>query len=88
MTSAPKRRWSFSLRTLFVVVTVVACFGGSVTKQVHDRERVLESLRSNPPMAGNAFILKIRPMPTPWTTPAVWIRPRAGAHFGQFRLAR
>jgi TRAP-type C4-dicarboxylate transport system permease small subunit len=28
MTPAPKRRWSFSLRTLFVVITVLACWLG------------------------------------------------------------
>ena len=31
--TAPRRRWSFSLRTLFVVVTVLACGGARIAQQ-------------------------------------------------------
>jgi hypothetical protein len=34
MTPAPKRRWSFSLRTLFVVVTAVSCCAGWAVYQM------------------------------------------------------
>lgn len=41
MTAAPKRRWlSFSLRTLFVVVTVVACWLGWNLYTVRERSRI------------------------------------------------
>jgi hypothetical protein len=43
VTPAPKRRWSFSLRTLFVVVTVFGIGCGwllSQVKLVHERERL------------------------------------------------
>ncbi len=41
MTHAPKRRWSYSLRTLFVVVTVFACLAGFGIREAlrrHDEE--------------------------------------------------
>ncbi len=42
MTPAPKRRWlRFSLRTLFVVVTVLGCWLGWDLKWVNDRQRAL-----------------------------------------------
>ena len=42
MTAAPKRRWfRFSLRTMFVVVTVVACWLGWNLHQVRQREKFL-----------------------------------------------
>jgi hypothetical protein len=41
MTPTPKRRWSFSLRVLFLVVTVVGIWLGWNLKQVRDRERML-----------------------------------------------
>jgi hypothetical protein len=48
MTTAPKRRWfRFSLRTLFVVVTVAALFLGWIgvsLKQARQRTDVLQSL--------------------------------------------
>ena len=37
MTTVSKRRWSFSLRTLFVVVTVFGCWLGWQVKTVRDR---------------------------------------------------
>jgi hypothetical protein len=41
MTSAPKRRWfRFSLRTLFVVVTVIACWLGWNVHVVRQRQAV------------------------------------------------
>ena len=44
MISAPNRRWlRFSLRTLFVVVTVIACWLGWNLHQVRERDRLLES---------------------------------------------
>jgi hypothetical protein len=49
MKPAPKRRWfQFSLRTLFVVVTVVALFSGWIgwrLNQARQRENLLQSLR-------------------------------------------
>ena len=39
MTPAPKRRWfAYSLRTLFVVVTVFGCWLGLELKFIHERE--------------------------------------------------
>jgi hypothetical protein len=55
MTPAPKRRWfRYSLRTLFVVVTVAAVFGwlGWNLKKVRERENVFASLRSRGVMFG------------------------------------
>jgi hypothetical protein len=37
MTLAPKRRWSYSLRTLFVVVTVVGCWLGYELNWIRER---------------------------------------------------
>jgi len=49
---APKRRWfRFSLRTLFVVVTVFACALGwtyAVARRVWERERLIEEVGRNP----------------------------------------
>ncbi len=44
MTTTPKRRWPrFTLRTLFVVVTVFGVWLGWNVHQVHERDRLLES---------------------------------------------
>jgi hypothetical protein len=48
MTPAPNRRWlRFSLRTLFIMVTVVACWLGWNVHQVGERGRLLDALRSS-----------------------------------------
>ena len=44
MTPRPKRRWSFSLRTLFVVVTVLGCWLGWQVKIVRDRQALRREL--------------------------------------------
>jgi hypothetical protein len=47
MTPAPKRRWlRFSLRTLFVVVTVFACWLGWNVNRVRQRYELIEYLNS------------------------------------------
>jgi len=40
--TAPRRRWSFSLRTLFVVVTLAACWLGWQLNWIRDRHAFLE----------------------------------------------
>ena len=42
MIPAPNRRWSFSLRTLFVVVTVPACWSGWNIHRVAERKRLIQ----------------------------------------------
>ena len=72
----PKRRWlRFSLRTLFVAVTVLALFGGYTANQLHQSDRILKRLQGYPPMRGGVLTMKLQPRPFPWTTPAAWIRP-------------
>ena len=44
MTPAPKRRWSFSLRTLFVVVTFICVLVGAQLSLIHERQRIQESI--------------------------------------------
>ena len=44
MSETPKRRWSFSLRTLFVVVTIFACWLGWNVHQLQKREAFQQSL--------------------------------------------
>jgi hypothetical protein len=44
MAPAPKRRWSYSLRTLFVVVTVLCCWLGWNLHLVREHNRVALSL--------------------------------------------
>jgi hypothetical protein len=45
MTPAPKRRWSYSLRTLFVVVTVGACWLGYYANWARQRHQFLGAQR-------------------------------------------
>ena len=58
MVEQPKcrRRWTFSLRTLFVVMTLagVACGIGWTVHRVHDRDRLLASLRVRGALVGKA----------------------------------
>ncbi len=58
MSEAPKRRrrWTFSLRTMFVAVTLVgiACGIGWTVHRVHDRDRLLASLRVRGALVGKA----------------------------------
>jgi hypothetical protein len=60
MTPAPNRRWfAYSLRTLFVVVTVFGVFGGWLVWQVHViRERcdLVERINDDGGFAGTAVI--------------------------------
>ena len=44
MSPAPKRRWSFSLRTLFLLVTVAACWLGYELNWLRERQRAREWL--------------------------------------------
>jgi hypothetical protein len=44
--TAPRRRWSFTLRTLFVVVTMFGCWLGWQAKTVHDRLAVKRQLEA------------------------------------------
>jgi hypothetical protein len=49
MQTQPGRRWfRFSLRTMFIVVTVFACWFGWQTKIVRDRKAALTEARKNP----------------------------------------
>ena len=73
MTRSPKRRWfrvSFSLRTLFVVVAMLACcFGwlGRNMNQVRDRDRFLETIPLHGSFAhGDGGWIKRR-IPFVWT---------------------
>jgi len=46
MTDKPKRRWlQFSLRTLFVVVTVFCVWMGIIAKQARDQKQAVEMIR-------------------------------------------
>jgi hypothetical protein len=45
MTPAPKRRWTYSLRTMFVVVTVVASWLGWNVHVVHQRQAMWRAIR-------------------------------------------
>jgi hypothetical protein len=48
MTPAPKRRWfQWSLRTLFVVVTVFACWLGYELNSIRQRKQLLKSLQED-----------------------------------------
>jgi hypothetical protein len=61
LVTAPKRRWSFSLRTLFVVVTLFCCIVGWVSYQlnwIRERENRLSEWRA---MGG-----EIVAGPAPW----------------------
>lgn len=44
MPPTPKRRWSYSLRTLFVVVTVFACWLGYELNWIRQRQQAREWL--------------------------------------------
>ena len=71
--TAPKRRWPrFSLRTMFVVVTVFGCWLGWNLQQVRERERFLREI----PSRGGSFYaltgvpqyppVKLRPISAPF----------------------
>ena len=45
MTVAPKRRWTYSLRTLFVVVTILAIITGYPAMKVAERRWLAENLK-------------------------------------------
>ena len=64
MTAPSRRRFSFSLRTLFVVVTVVAISAGWLVRQVKwqkNRERAIMELRQDRTVA-----LGDKKCPPPW----------------------
>jgi hypothetical protein len=46
MTHVRKRRWSFRLRTLFVVVTALACWLGYESNGIHQRRKELSLITS------------------------------------------
>jgi hypothetical protein len=44
MSAAPKRRWTFSLRTPFMVVTVFACWMGNELYRVRERRAMAQGI--------------------------------------------
>jgi hypothetical protein len=85
MTPAPKRRWfSFSLRTLFVVVTASAAAIGYLTwkaKLLRERNELIETLRGRGAIVWFAHEKGKRP-PVPAPGPDVLRR-----HLGKFAFA-
>jgi hypothetical protein len=56
--TAPRRRWSFSLRTLFVVVTVFGLLGGYIANQfglVQERRVMLDSFTATGGRCGREY---------------------------------
>jgi hypothetical protein len=89
MTAAPKRRWlRYSLRTLFVVVTVFGVWLGWQASIVHERKRILSSLERQASDSFNPYValfkmkqatLKLGPADWPWpTNPIPWVRRMLG----------
>ena len=76
MTFWPKRRWfAFSLRTFFVVVTLIAVVVGWSYQKSRERERYLAAIRSRPRLSGGLTLGYRSPKPIRWLTPAAWFRP-------------
>ncbi len=71
-----KRRWvRYSLRSLFVAVTVAALVCAWVFEQARQREQMLKSVRARPSLPGIALRF-IRPEKrVPWSAPAAWFWP-------------
>jgi len=65
MTHAPKRRWfRFSLRTLFVVVTVIACWLGWSLNWMRDRAEARAWIQEHGYLVPRELVP--RPVAAPW----------------------
>jgi hypothetical protein len=84
MTPAPKRRWfRFSLRTLFVVVTVLGCWLGYELNWVRERRLFIAdeiSARQRHPTSytWDAIVMNVRKTPTPKAPGRLWAFGEAG----------
>ncbi len=72
MTITPQRRWSFSLRTLFVVVTLLGLVAGWVVYQlnwIRQRRQAVETGEVGLVLLPSAFSAPLYPKPQlpPWT---------------------
>src|SRR5262245_19175877 len=78
----PSRRWRFSLRTLFVVVTALCIWIGWNAHQVHERNKLIAFLEGNrQELAGSSYVLSIirresAVVPTLWR----WLGAREWQH--------
>jgi len=59
-----RRRWSYSLRTMFVVVTVLGCWLGYQLHWIRERAEVRSWLKSGPISPAGTF--DFRNHPRPW----------------------
>jgi hypothetical protein len=74
----PRRRLTrFSLRSLFVLMTLVALFCGWTLAQMRSREQLLESFRGRGIIVAMDLGTSRNPARrgSSWTTPAAWFRP-------------
>jgi hypothetical protein len=67
MIPAPNRRWSFTLRTLFVMVTVFGIWLGYQMNWIRQRERAIEDGEVGLIIGAGPNIPHPTPQPPPWT---------------------
>jgi hypothetical protein len=84
MTAAPPRRWyRWSLRTMFVVVTVIGCWLGYYLNWVRQRHELIRQIDDRPPIFNR--VQGMGPAGTfPWS---LWLLGEKPREFIEFELA-